>query len=436
MKLKHFFMTALVPVVLVQASLTSASPGIAGDSGKSGSDFNASLSEGAIPTVTISGSATVTPDSENSCPLTITGDPLAAGACDIAASGGTLGAGTGDSLKNSETVGGPTTSASYTEGAVTKIASSSVAIAPAGATAAALAGLAVQGSASVSGGSTATYTAQASFTDGSFKNVTAKWSVTPATYASVNSSGVLTANKVTANQSVKVSASYTQSGVTKTAFLDVIVTGGANPTIGSVNNSGVIVLASNDLGMHCVCPSFSKFMVLPPYNTIRAQVLRKGGEDPRVLGPSSGIKVAYSIAENTDASLSADPYYKDWMTNAPKLGFKAYPVKDANGHIQSPITGTKLSGYMTAKSPGWWEAVGVPVYPDVSSLSTAKPLVDPLGGPNRNPYLTGNIQVYNSSNTLLAQTQHHGAHRLWRVLQLPSEGSDAVGLSRHGSGIF
>jgi hypothetical protein len=180
-----------------------------------------------------------------------------------------------------------------------------------------------------------------------------------------------------------------------------------NPNIGSVNNSGVIVLASNDLGMHCACPGFSTFMLLPPFNTIRAQVIRKGGEDPQVLGGSSGIRVHYAIKENTDATLGADPRYQDWMRNAPKLGFKAFPVKDANGHIQSPITGANLAGNMTAKPQGWWEVVGVPVYPDASKRSpaSAKTLLDPLGGPKRNPYLTGNIKVFDkSSNTLLAQT--------------------------------
>lgn len=298
-----------------------------------------------------------------------------------------------------------TVSASYTESGVTKTASQTVTITPSVSTGASLTGFAVRGPASVTSGKTGTYTAQASYSDGTSKNVTAAWSVPSTTYATINAaSGVLTAKQVTADQFVKVTASYTQGGVAKTAFLDVVITNGSHPAIGSVGNSGVIVLASNDLGMHCVCPSFSKFMILPPYNTIRAQVIRKNGEDPQVLGASSGIRVAYSIGENTDASLSADPNYQDWMTNAPKLGFKAFPVKDASGHIQSPLTGAKLAGNMAAKSQGWWEAVGIPVYPDASSLSTAKPMIDPLGGPNRNPYLTGNIKVYNSSNTLLAQT--------------------------------
>jgi len=529
MRSKPFYMTTLVLMTLLQASLTMASPGITGYSGKSGSYCNACHSGGAVPTVTISGPATAIAGSVSTYTLTIKGGPLAAGACDIAASAGTLGAGTGDSIKNSETTGGPTAptgssvsfpftwtapaaggsytiygagnsvnlngstsgdganatqfsitvsggtsaatltglavqgaasvsggttstytakasysdgsskavtaawsvspatyasistsgvltaktvttnqtvavSASYTEGGVTKTTSLSVTIKTGGASAAMLTEIAVKGPSSVSGGATGTFTAQASYTDGTSKTVTATWSATPATYGTISTSGVLTAKKVAASQSVKVSASYTEHGITETAFLDVIVTGGVNPAVGSVNNSGVIVLASNDLGMHCVCPSFSKFMILPPFNTLRAQVIRKGGDDPQVLGSSSGIRVAYSFTENTDASLSADPYYQDWMQNAPKLGFKKYPIKDANGHIQSPLTGAKLAGNMTAQSKGWWEAVGIPAYPDVSSLSTAKPMVDPLGGPNRNPYLTGNVKVYDSSSKLLAQT--------------------------------
>jgi len=40
------------------------------------------------------------------------------------------------------------------------------------------------------------------------------------------------------------------------------------------------VIAWNDLGMHCACPTFSGFLLLPPFNTIRAQVLSYGTNDP------------------------------------------------------------------------------------------------------------------------------------------------------------
>src|SRR6266540_2831738 len=117
------------------------------------------------------------------------------------------------------------------------------------------------------------------------------------------------------------------------------------------------VIARNDLGMHCACPTFEGFLLLRPFNTIRAQVFRMGGE-PSVM--SSGVTVSYSIPENTNAILKADPYFSSWITNAPKMGFK--PL-DASGNIIG-LAGKKLADTMTYDSTSRsFNAVGVPVYP-------------------------------------------------------------------------
>ncbi|OIP51369.1 MAG: hypothetical protein COZ12_06675 [Deltaproteobacteria bacterium CG_4_10_14_3_um_filter_60_8] len=169
----------------------------------------------------------------------------------------------------------------------------------------------------------------------------------------------------------------------------------------------VIVMATNDLGMHCACPGTEYFMLLPPFNTLRAQVIERGvlsGGTPKVLTSPTDIRVEYNIVENTDASLKADPYYATWMAQMPKYGFGS--ATNAAGRVVS-VSGATLSGQMTAQAKGFWEVVGVPAFPDVSSNSPTaqKIMTDPLGGPNRNPYLTGNISVYEqSSNKLLAQT--------------------------------
>ncbi|MDA8164556.1 MAG: hypothetical protein M0017_05955 [Desulfobacteraceae bacterium] len=165
------------------------------------------------------------------------------------------------------------------------------------------------------------------------------------------------------------------------------------------------VVATNDLGMHCVCMTFDKFVLLPPFNTLRAQVIRKGS-DPSVMASPTSIRVEYSIVEDTKATLDADPYYQNWVTYAPKLfpTSQGYlPPKDASGNYQSPFTGAKLSGQMTAHSTeGWWEVKGVPAYPVIDSNGI---MIDPLGGPNRNPYLTASVKAYDqATNTLLAQT--------------------------------
>ena len=153
------------------------------------------------------------------------------------------------------------------------------------------------------------------------------------------------------------------------------------------------ILASNDLGMHCACPSFSTFMLLPPYNTLRAQVLQTGGTDPVLLGASSQYKVTYDLLENTDAGLKADPYFANWIQNAPKIFPGFQPVR-ADGRIQG-LTGATLSGDMEVKTTAtttYFEKAGIPAYPVVTGTA-ADIMTDPLGGPNRTPYLTGRVQV-------------------------------------------
>jgi hypothetical protein len=56
------------------------------------------------------------------------------------------------------------------------------------------------------------------------------------------------------------------------------------------------VLAWNDLGMHCYNRSFQDLAVLPPYNTLWAQVV-KVGDPPEIV--TTGISVTYVFTDNT-----------------------------------------------------------------------------------------------------------------------------------------
>jgi hypothetical protein len=172
----------------------------------------------------------------------------------------------------------------------------------------------------------------------------------------------------------------------------------------ATSNRDVVVMASNDLGMHCACPGADYMLLLPPFNTLRAQVIERGLGSPVVLSDHNDIRVEYNVVENTDASLQADPYFSVWMENMPVYGFG--PALNAQGRIQG-LTGSTLSGEMHAQPEGWWEVVGVPAFPDVSNNSTTqeKVMIDPLGGPDRNPYLTGEVKVYEqATGALLAET--------------------------------
>lgn len=121
--------------------------------------------------------------------------------------------------------------------------------------------------------------------------------------------------------------------------------GGTNPDI---TMSDLVVVGFNELGMHCMSEDFSHLMVLPPFNTLRAQVIRRG-EDPEVV--QSGVTVDYRIPGNTH---SADKT-NFWTFAEQLLGQSLAP--------NIGITGNGMSGTMAAKGDGRYEATGVPVTP-------------------------------------------------------------------------
>jgi hypothetical protein len=69
------------------------------------------------------------------------------------------------------------------------------------------------------------------------------------------------------------------------------------PGVAKVNAAGdYVLLAWNDLGMHCYNRDFTDLAVLPPYNTLWAQVVRVGNP-PQVI--TTGIAVTYVFTDNT-----------------------------------------------------------------------------------------------------------------------------------------
>ena len=68
-------------------------------------------------------------------------------------------------------------------------------------------------------------------------------------------------------------------------------TPGPTPVLGPY-----VVIGWNNLGMHCYNRNFSDLAVLPPWNTLLAQVIQRG--DPPVI-VTEGITVTFSFPENT-----------------------------------------------------------------------------------------------------------------------------------------
>ena len=111
----------------------------------------------------------------------------------------------------------------------------------------------------------------------------------------------------------------------------------------------VVVVGYNDLGMHCMNDDFSELLILPPFNTLHAQVIDRSESDPHII--KENLTVRYSIPGNTH---SAD-----------KTNF--WKHADALFGVTLPpdvgLTGNGLSGRMFATENDDWNVTGIPITP-------------------------------------------------------------------------
>ena len=138
----------------------------------------------------------------------------------------------------------------------------------------------------------------------------------------------------------------------------------------------------NNLGMHCMDSDYSVFSVLPPYNTINAQVIR--GVNGTAAIVSNGIGITYQAV--------ADPAGSINTTSAGKGNFYDYmgsiigatlpvdaglPVPNPPAIIYHMPGSANVPQPMTAESNmNWFVAYGIPIFP-----------TDDTGKPNQYPMM-------------------------------------------------
>jgi hypothetical protein len=153
-----------------------------------------------------------------------------------------------------------------------------------------------------------------------------------------------------------------------------------------------IVLAWNDLGMHCLNPTYEQEVFLPPYNTIWAQVIKRG-DPPEIV--TTGVTLEYRIVDNTysygKGTLSPVRNYAQFWDNCLDLfGVDLAPNTGLN--FVDPDVHNGLSGTMLLKG-NHFEVDGIPVVP-INDAETW------------NPYQVAEIIVRDAStNAELARTQ-------------------------------
>jgi hypothetical protein len=141
------------------------------------------------------------------------------------------------------------------------------------------------------------------------------------------------------------------------------------------------VLATNDLGMHCVDADFSVFSILPPYNVVNAQVVRRSGTGRPVVVNDSIVTLRYEAVRDPSGSINST------SRRGNKTNFWSYAAQTYGARLAD---GQGLKGlYMPADAPtvaqrsfawnadgGLFKAEGVPILP-----------VDDAGNVNRYPLL-------------------------------------------------
>ena len=142
--------------------------------------------------------------------------------------------------------------------------------------------------------------------------------------------------------------------------------------------------------MHCMDSDYSVFSILPPYNTIEAQVIVSG----KLVTNGSGYTVTYQAIADPDGSINKTSAGKgNWLRYAPQL----YGAVAADQGL--PFPGPD-SFWMPGKTnvpqrmlfdagPDWFYAYGIPITP-----------YDDAG--KKNPYPLMRLIAHNAAGTALA----------------------------------
>ncbi|WP_457593979.1 hypothetical protein [Hydrogenimonas sp.] len=121
------------------------------------------------------------------------------------------------------------------------------------------------------------------------------------------------------------------------------------------------LLAWNDLGMHCMDGrDYSVFSILPPYNSLVAQLVQKGSEPKHI---KDGVVMTFEAIPSLEGKLNTE--------SATKTNFWDYVLKlfgvtlEPNEGLKGVYYDNNLSHQRLIYDPAhkWWIAEGIPVTP-------------------------------------------------------------------------
>ena len=129
-----------------------------------------------------------------------------------------------------------------------------------------------------------------------------------------------------------------------------IVCGAVIASAVPVSAASYTVVGWNNLGMHCMDSDFSVLSLLPPYNTIHAQVIDPNGV--RVTDPvAAGITVTYEAISRPHRFDQHDLAREDELLGVRPAAFRRSPAVDVG------LTGVRMPGAANTPQPMTWDPV-------------------------------------------------------------------------------
>ena len=151
--------------------------------------------------------------------------------------------------------------------------------------------------------------------------------------------------------------------------------GGSLPPNPPTPSDTAIVLAANDLGMHCMDREFSIFSILPPFNVIHSQVIIQDANGKPVLVSDADVAVSYGAIADPSGSINSLSIGKTnfWQyANNLFLGIQLNNGEGLTG-LYMPEDHPQTKGYQSMAytiADGLFTAFGIPITPLDDAMAT------------------------------------------------------------------
>jgi hypothetical protein len=159
------------------------------------------------------------------------------------------------------------------------------------------------------------------------------------------------------------------------------------------------ILGWNNLGMHCMDSDYSVFSILPPYNTIEAQLIFNG----KLVTSGAGYSVAYQAVADPSGSFNSTARGKGDFYDfvgliygaavQPESGLTPWPMPGTNNIPQAMLfEQTNRPAPGAAPRVNWFRAEGIPITPyDDAGQKNPYPMMRLIAKNGSTPIATNDI---------------------------------------------